>query len=305
MFAHGLMFHHFHDDQHPKGQGAIDRTRFERILDAYGERILSANEWLARSKDGTLASDSVCLTFDDALKCQIDVALPVLSERGLTAFWFVYSSVFEGNVEPLEIFRYFRTVAFKDFDHFCDAFMDAARAGFGSSLSNGLEGVELERYLSEFPFYSRNDRLYRFVRDRILTTEEYDAVLRSMMETAGFDQIAAKSNLWMTDTDLRNLTTNEHVVGLHSYTHPIRIEALEPETQRHEYDRNYQHIARVAGVRPRAMSHPCNSYNSDTIAILDSLGIQIGFCSNMSRGPAKSRLEIPREDHANIMAALQ
>jgi hypothetical protein len=53
------------------------------------------------------------------------------------------------------------------------------------------------------------------------------------------------------------------------------------------------------------MSHPCNSYNADTIAVLRDLGIEQGFCSNMSHGPARSAFEIPREDHANILAAMK
>ena len=48
------------------------------------------------------------------------------------------------------------------------------------------------------------------------------------------------------------------------------------------------------------MSHPCGDYNKDTLDVLNSMGIRIGFRSNMSNPYINSSLEIPREDHANI-----
>ena len=52
------------------------------------------------------------------------------------------------------------------------------------------------------------------------------------------------------------------------------------------------------------MSHPCGEYNETTLPLLDSLGIKIGFRSNMSVRSIKSSLEIPREDHANVLKSM-
>jgi peptidoglycan/xylan/chitin deacetylase (PgdA/CDA1 family) len=305
MFAHGLMFHHFHDCQHPKNQGAISRDDFERILDRYGNRILTASDWLARSNANHLSPENVCVTFDDALRCQIDVALPVLRERGMTAFWFVYSSVFEGKIDRLELFRYFRTVKFKNFDSYCDAFISAASGMYPQKLSSRLDRAKIEQHLAEYSFYSFNDRLYRYVRDRILVPTEYDLVLRAMMSNTGFDIEAAKPKLCMTEADIKLLAESNHEIGLHSYSHPTYIEGLTSAEQRDEYERNHRHLEETLGKRPLSMAHPCNSYNADTLSILDHLGVEIGFRANLAHGPAMSRFEIPREDHANIMAAMQ
>ena len=51
----------------------------------------------------------------------------------------------------------------------------------------------------------------------------------------------------------------------------------------------------------RAMSHPCGDYNADTLSILSKMNIKIGFRSNMSVKNILSSLEIPREDHANVL----
>ena len=48
------------------------------------------------------------------------------------------------------------------------------------------------------------------------------------------------------------------------------------------------------------MSHPCGNYNDDTLKILDEMGIQIGFRSNVNIKEIKSKLEVPRENHTNV-----
>ena len=44
-----------------------------------------------------LSSNDICLTFDDTLKCQYDIAYPILKKEKLNAFYFIYSSVFDKN----------------------------------------------------------------------------------------------------------------------------------------------------------------------------------------------------------------
>ena len=55
------------------------------------------------------------------------------------------------------------------------------------------------------------------------------------------------------------------------------------------------------------MSHPCGSYNDETLSILREIGIELGFKEMMAIEKAKgmkkinnSSLEIAREDHAEI-----
>ena len=54
------------------------------------------------------------------------------------------------------------------------------------------------------------------------------------------------------------------------------------------------------------MSHPCGSYNHNTLDILKELGIELGFRQIMTADSKKIQknqqffLEIARQDHANI-----
>ena len=78
-FFHGIMFHHFHDDGiHTKGQGSISKDDFYKLINFIGRKnILDADVFFEKFKENKLKENEVCLTFDDAIKCQIDVALPV------------------------------------------------------------------------------------------------------------------------------------------------------------------------------------------------------------------------------------
>ena len=71
------------------------------------------------------------------------------------------------------------------------------------------------------------------------------------------------------------------------------------------FEKNMQNLESILGLRSvDSMSHPCGNYNEDTLNILRKMGIKIGFRSSISTAEIKSDLEIPREDHANILKAM-
>ena len=122
-FNHGIMFHHFHDDKlHTKGQGSISKDDFYKIINFIGRKnILDAKVFFDKFKTSKLKSNEVCFTFD-AIKSQIDIALPVLEELKIKSFFFVYTSIFENKPNYLEVYRYFRMNYFKDINEFYSSF---------------------------------------------------------------------------------------------------------------------------------------------------------------------------------------
>jgi len=306
---HGIMFHHFHDDvKHPKSQGSISAGEFSALLEFIGiNRIISPEEWLEKLEKKQLGSDDLCLTFDDALLNQVDVALPVLERYNFKAFWFVYSGVFEGKLENLEIYRFFRTKYFDTIDDFYNVFFKKVfDSGFAENVNPEEEAQDQKEKQKLYPFQSGNDNRFRFFRDRALGREKYEKIMDSLLKEYNLQKADLAKNLWMRNEDLLNLSKNEHNVGLHSYSHPTVLVSLSASEQYKEYKKNSTHIARITGIAPVAMAHPCNSYNDETLAILHTLGIRCGFRSNMSvsrEGDTLnlSDLEIAREDHANIL----
>ena len=302
LFPHGLIFHHFHNGEHPPGQGSITASFFREILEYVGiETLVSAEDWMGRALTGSLSDTDICITFDDNLRCQYDIALPVLRDLGLTAFWFVYTSPLEGIVEKLELYRYFRSIQFHTPEDFYAAFYQAAEeSGMAERIDKTLRRVSLSSYLSDKPFYSLADRKFRYVRNEVLATEEYDNVMDQMINATAFDRTAMSSRLWMDDLCLQNLREDGHVIGLHSHRHHTGLAEAGRSRQQKEYSDNYRMLMSILEQPPLTASYPFGEYNDDTLSIMKSLGITLGFRADMA-GPAASVLEFPRENHATIM----
>ena len=299
--AYAIMLHHFYDEKHPAGQGAISAQELHAIISHIGrERIIPANEWLLRAKNNDL-QNYICLSFDDGLRCQYDIALPVLQAYDLTAFWFVYSSVFFGECERLEIYRYFRTIYFTDINEFYQQFkQQILNTNYAEEVTQQLQHFVAKNYLPDAPFYTNNDKEFRFLRDQVLGFNRYCQVMDDMMAQYDVDEEKMAQQLWLSKQQLQQLHQQGHIIGLHSYSHPTQMAKLSMAKQRQQYSSNIEQLTALLNYRPTTMSHPCNSYSATTLAILKDLDIELGFCANL-QATQNSVYEYPREDHANLM----
>ena len=309
-FYHGIMFHHFHDDGiHTKGQGSIDKDDFYNMINFIGKKnILDADVFYEKFKNNKLKDNEVCLTFDDAIKCQIDIALPVLEELKIKSFFFVYTSIFNGKQDNLEIFRYFRMNYFKSVDEFYDSFykfLDKDTKFFFEKNSDIIKEKKIK-----FLHYSIEDIKFRLVRDVFLNKVQYEEIMFAMFKDKRFNYKYFSKKLFFQKNDLQNLNNLGHLIGLHSHNHPTLIEKLSYDEQKNEYEKCLSLISSILD-KPKNeikyMSHPCDSYNENTLQILKELGIELGFKAIMKIEPEKnmkkinnSFLEIARQDHADI-----
>ena len=306
-YTHSVMFHHFHGDKHPVGQGSLSAIEFEEMIDWLISRhqILNADEYIEKLEKKTLENTDICLSFDDGLHCQFDIALPILERKKIRAFFFVYSSPLLGEPDPLEIYRYFRTTNFATVDDFYNDFFLEAKSEYPSEYEKAGLMYDGKNYLSAFPFYTSNDKWFRYLRDIVFGANRYNSLMETLMAKHGFTAEEVLVKLWIDSNQLKRIHELGHVVGLHSHSHPTTIHKLKREEQRLEYENNYKCLKSILGTSPVAMSHPCGNYNDDTLDILTELGIRVGFRSNNSIKEIKSNLEIPREDHSNIFKTIR
>lgn len=298
------MFHHFYDGKkHPKVQGGISGDQLEQMIVWLQKNyhLISADEWYSKEQAKTLSDGDICLTFDDNLLCQYDIAFPIIERYNIKAFWFIFTSPLMGKIEKLEIYRYFRTVCFGDVDDFYRCFDDVIlQSEFKGAVEEKLKTLDPEKYLDEFPFYTTQDRIFRYIRDMILGPENYNRLMDTMIEKSKIDVKKISKNLWFSRDHIRHLKNTGHTIGLHSHTHPTDLKALDPALQRKEYTENKSILTKILEDTIATMAHPCNSYNEDTLPILEDLGIKLGFRSNMEEG-FPSPLEYPRLDHALLI----
>ena len=306
MYAHGIMFHHFHDDkQHTKSQGSISAEDLDNLLKFIGlKNILPANEFYQRALTNNLKAHDICLTFDDNLKCQYDIALTVLESYGLTAFWFIYTSPLEGVSERLELYRYFRHNYFDSMDDFYAHFENfVSQSEYKAKIIHGLKFYKPSDYLKEFPFYTKGDKVFRYIRDELLNQTQYYEIMDKMMQKYKFNLETLNKELWMNKDCIKSLNEKGNIIGLHSHTHPTSIDKLSFAEQAKEYIHNNDILRNILGENIYSVSYPCNSFNTNTFRIMKNLGVKIGFRANMKY--SLNNYEIPRLDHSIIFKELQ
>ena len=309
------MFHHFHDEiTHPKSQGSISKDDFYEIINYIGkENILDADIFFEKLKEKKLEKNQVCLTFDDGIKCQIDVALPVLEDLKIKSFFFTYSSLFDSTPDNLEVFRHFRTNYFSNINEFYQSFFNLLETDLNFFFKQNEN--KIKQVKKSFPFYSIEDIKFRLVRDTLITKNKYENTIKILMDEKKFKPEKFYSKLFFNENDIINLDKLGHLVGLHSHSHPTLIEKLSYEEQKLEYEKSLSIISKILGKPKNSikyMSHPCGSYNEDTLKILKDLDIQLGFKQIMTIEPEKkmkkinnSFLEIARQDHVKILKEIK
>ena len=301
---YSAMFHHFHDNfDYPElyGSGSISAIDFHLIIDYLDNcfNLLTPNEFTQKVKNNSIKELDLCLTFDDSLKCQFDIVYPELEKRKLKACFFVYSDAFSKNPPMLEFFRDFRLSCFRNVEEYYKSFFTIIKSKRIREYNIFLKHYKPD-YLSNFSFYTDNDKKYRFIRDVILKDKYFDIVL-SMMQDKNYSIADRQDYLFMSIDNLKKLDESGHTIGLHSHSHPTSMHRLSYTEQLEEYTNSYEFINSITHKKVSSMSHPCGNYNHETIKVLKKLGIDIGFRSSMFPSVIKSALEIPREDHANII----
>ena len=228
-----------------------------------------------------------------------------MKDRGLTAFWFIYTSPLDGVIERLEVYRHFRSLMFSDIEDFYAAFFNLAAAR-DSGAMNAMQTFNPNEYLKEFPFYTPNDKRFRYMRDVGLGEKKYNIIMDEMLKTYHYDLEKNAQVLWLSADNIKDLRQQGHIIGLHSYSHPTVMIKKNYLEQLNEYTTNKRQLENVIKEEIAAVSYPCNSYNADTLKCMRELGMRIGFRANMADVCLEeSRYEYPRNDHANIIKAME
>lgn len=308
MIVKALMFHHFHDDSYGyhESQGSISACTLANIINAIGvSNILSPEDFFNSRVDSDEGNVKWILTFDDGLKCQEVVALPILEKYGLKAFWFIHTMPLVSGRDYVESYRYFRNDHYQNVDLFYSDFFEFLTQ---ESLLNVFDfrAENALNYLSEYKFYTENDRVYRYIRDVVCDKDMFYQIMDRFIDYKGFDVRAPNVELFMDKSDIYKLFSSGHEIGLHSHTHYTSMGSSSDEFQCDEYKFNYKFLSEVVDRPIRCVSYPCGSYNNYTLSLMKDMGIEIGFRSNESSLlSSRSGLELPRIDHVEFIKKMK
>lgn len=301
------MFHHFHNcDQHIPCQGSWDAEKLDFLIEKLNKsyHLLGAQEYMEKACNGTLNPGMICLTFDDGLKCQYDVALPVLEKHNITGFWFIYTLPLatDGRADRMELYHHFRFSRFQTIEEFYKAFfhfLKTTKYLKQFNVQKEIDEFDISKYRPDCTFYTYEDRLFRYIRSYILK-EAYHDVMFEMMNEYCYDIADAAKKLWMNAEELRKLEKAGHVIGLHSHTHHTNLTSLSYEEQLNEWVQNKNILESILNQSPQAASYPCGNYNADTIKIMKMLGIKVGFADNILKTNLNGTFSINRIDNTEL-----
>lgn len=117
--------------------------------------------------------------------------------------------------------------------------------------------------------------------------------------------------LFINKRNLKKIKKLGHKIGLHSHSHPMTMANLSYDKQFYEYDKNISLLSKILNINKNSLdcaSYPAGSYNANTIKVFKTLGIKIGFKNiifSKNDKQIKNSLQIPRQDHAEIMRKLK
>jgi peptidoglycan/xylan/chitin deacetylase (PgdA/CDA1 family) len=260
-----IMFHHFHDNKTWKpSQGSLPAEQFKQLLEA---------------------NPHVDLVFDDGLKCQFDIAVPVLKDLGRKAIFCVTTGHFEDTPATVEPYRWLRH--------------ELGLEEFYRQFHNFV--VRPSDNPDAFPdFYTKADRQFQLARDS-MKKKSYNSIMKTMIKGYRND---AKNNIqtiakqvYLSKLDLQNLSQMGFEVGLHSHTHPMNMANLTASEQRTEWMSNFDWVHSATGKVPITASYPSNSYNGVTMSILKREGITKAYRADEEGHRRLKRMELPRIDH--------
>lgn len=311
-FPHGIMFHNFHDNKkYKKGDGSLSKYDLIRIINFIGRKnILNAKDFIDNYNNNSLKNNNVCFTFDDGSKSQMDVALPVLKKFKIKAFFFIYSKSLEKKrtlfIETLKSFRinYFKNtnIFYKEFFSLCKK----------DDLKKLEKKILIQKQLkNKYPFYSSSDIKFRVIRDNVLTEKQYIHIMKSMIKKKKINLKDLSKNIFFNKNDLIKLKSDDHIIGLHSHSHPLNMSKKSYKKQYNEYFKNKNILEKLLKKKDtisiNSMAYPMGLYNKDSFKILNSLNIDYGFISSITSRERNrlvgknNNLTIPREDCSNII----
>lgn len=301
----GIMFHHFHNKKKfLKGQGSISGNKLIKIIKYIGKKnILNPSniETFLKKKNGKI---KYVLTFDDGLKCQIDIALKILKKHNIKGIFFIFSSILTSKPDLLEVYRDFRNVCFKNIEHFYFSF-------FNSISKNYLKKLDIfykkkldfiKKIKKNSPYYTYNDIKFRVLRDNILK-KNYKTIMLKMFKKYNYNYKAKIKDLYMNAQDIIKLETQGHFIGLHSHNHQSNLFLLNQRLQTKEYKKNKRILEKYLKNKILFASYPFGNYNLKSIKALKHNKIKFAFCKNMLKHKTSNNLflKLPRENHSDLI----
>ena len=205
--------------------------------------LVGRDELLAAVSGGPgLPAKACVLTFDDGLRCQYELALPVLERLGAPAIFFVPGQPL-GERRVLEV-------------HKLHALRErVADDELRARLPHDLPEVSAAEAQAHYRYDSPEAATLKFLLNIRLPPDRRRELVESLFANEFPDEGAMADVLYMDRDQVAELEREHHAVGAHSYAHQP-LATLSNGQLEADLDRVTRLLAEITGSPPQAFSYP-------------------------------------------------
>ena len=253
-----LLFVNYHyiretlESKYP-GIHGLTPVQLRAQLETIGRRcdFLKAGELMRLVEGGGAAEGDLCMvTFDDGLREQYEIALPILESMGLEALFNVNGDCIEGG-----------TVSVVHKIHWLKSLMPPEAFARGVSDAMEREGVAVPVTLEEFKpvdgqniYDSHEVKYVKYLLNHILSQEQQARVVDGMYRARGVDEAAHSAALYLSEEMVGRLG-RRGMIGSHGYSHNPKNSLSEAGLLK-DFQDNQRFIRRVSGRGASFVSYP-------------------------------------------------
>lgn len=243
---------------------STDRSHGHAIFPVPAERLASQLDELARGfefiarddllaairGDATLPDRSCLVTFDDGLREQFELALPVLVDRGIPAAFFVCGApLAEGRVLYVHKVHALREQLGDD------ALLVELRRGVGG-IDRDAGSFSVEQATTMYRYDTPEAASLKYLLNVVIGPTRPGPI--DEIFATHFDERAMCDQLYMSRAQVAELETRHRALGAHTYGHrPLAV--LEADDVKRELEAGERVLRDVVGGPVRALSYPYGS----------------------------------------------
>jgi peptidoglycan/xylan/chitin deacetylase (PgdA/CDA1 family) len=253
---------------------AEPRAIFPVTVDGLGAQLelvgrsfefVSRDELLAAvAGEVPLPARACVVTFDDGLRCQLELALPVLERLGVPAIFFV-----AGKPLAEELVLYVHKV-----HALRERVPDAELLALAGAADVPVD-VAQEHYRYDEPDAAR----LKYLLNMRLPLDEREQVVGAAFAEVFPDEAAFARELYMSREDVAELERGHAAVGAHSYAHEP-LARLDGDALDDDLQAVAALLEEVTGARPRALSYPHGTPSTVDLRVArraEAAGFRVAF----------------------------
>ena len=214
---------------------------------------LPLSEAMALLTSGELPPKSVCVTFDDGYRNNLEIALPILNKHGIPATVFVATAFSAGrnmwNDRVIDLFANFK-----------GSEIDLSPADMGrKNISHDLEK--------------------RTIVSKVVLKLKYlplDQRQQIVDELFAANSAQTESSMMMTREELCKIADSGIELGSHTHSHPI-LKSLEPAEQKQEILKSKELLEEWTGKKVTGFAYPNGRRNIDFDDVTKEIVRDLGF----------------------------